>query len=92
MIKEMIVDLLCEKLGKIPMIEVAQAILNLRYPCKECGGKGYVDYPHEFSDKRCPTCKGTGKGEKILYTLDEMTEWRKQQWQSAQGSVKERSK
>ena len=60
---------------------IAQAILDLKYPCKECGGTKYVPveanpelkklvYIH-YETKPCPTCKGTGQGEKMIGILDE---------------------
>ena len=56
--------------------EKVEAILNLHYPCKECGGSGYVSYKDPTgintviepspniiavsSIHTCPTCNGTG--------------------------------
>ncbi len=40
-------------------IDVAEAILNICYPCSDCRGNKQIEvYPKEFN--LCPSCKGTG--------------------------------
>jgi len=67
--------------------QVAEAILALCYPCRDCNGSGYMPYieptgintviepnPNILwsqSIHTCPTCKGTGKGNKMIGILDE---------------------
>ena len=53
---------------------VAEAILNLCCDCKECGGSGKYSESQRGSDgfEQCPTCQGTGKGERLLYTREEL--------------------
>lgn len=54
----------------------AEEILNACYPCKECGGRGktYVGgHPVDY-EIICPTCKGTGQGEKMLAIVAENQE------------------
>ncbi len=54
-------------------LDIAQAILDLRYDCGECKGSGEYSETKRGSDgfDKCPTCKGTGKGKPILAILDE---------------------
>lgn len=54
--------------------EIAEAILNLYYDCKECGGSG-LDGSFGLcvgvQEKRCPSCKGTGKGRPMIAIVPE---------------------
>lgn len=54
-------------------IKVVEAILNLCYPCKECGG-GDNSRNYGGSYLKCPVCKGTGQGEKTLAIVVESQE------------------
>jgi hypothetical protein len=71
--KEMIIDVL--EVGfrapKEAATSIAEALLALRYPC-ECGdGKNPMYRGTSDVDIPCPTCKGTGWGEKVLAIRDE---------------------
>ncbi len=47
---------------------IAEAILNLTWDCTECEGSGN----HGKSDPElCPTCKGNGKGKRMIGILAE---------------------
>ncbi len=54
----------------------AKALLDLCYPCEECGGFGKRDAaPATYKEFGiCPSCKGTGKGEPILAIRSESQE------------------
>ncbi len=73
-IKERIAELLTGEItvwGEKSPIEVAEAILNLRRICPDCGDKGIV-YPKNGlanDPDDCPTCKGTGKGNRMIGIL-----------------------
>lgn len=66
------------------LIDAMKALLDLCYPCKVCGGRGWTHIKHNdgyghssTTDSRkydCPACKGTGKGGKVLAVLDEKQE------------------
>ncbi len=55
---------------------IAEAILNLCYPCRECEGTGKVatgpgEYAGDIKTETCPECHGTGKSGKVLAILSE---------------------
>jgi len=47
-----------------------EAILNLRYVCEKCGGSGFAGYYCQHERVDCPSCNGTGKGERMLAIVD----------------------
>lgn len=53
----------------------ASAFLDQRYPCQECGGEGRglptLGEP-DGHEGGCLVCHGTGKGEKILFTKEDI--------------------
>jgi hypothetical protein len=71
--KEIIIKTLASrKLQSKSYKELAESILALRYPCKECEGRGYTYQDNTHNEVNpCYYCKGTGKGEKVLAVLDE---------------------
>ncbi len=68
-VKELIAQIIQSTL---PFSEMPEAILNLHYPCKECGGSGNM---RTTSLKQfipdCPACKGKGHSGKMLAILAE---------------------
>ena len=66
----------------LPFVAKAQLdkLLDLCYPCKDCEGSGkrevppVMGYEGLISQLDCPTCQGTGQGEKMIAILDENQE------------------
>ncbi len=50
--------------------DTAEAILNLKWKCKACGGSGTLPFKDKGESLKCHTCKGTGRGEKMLAVID----------------------
>jgi hypothetical protein len=57
--------------------DTAQAILDLKYKCKECANGfkyKFTDFELDAKLYKCPTCKGTGLGEPMIGVLSEHQE------------------
>lgn len=61
------------KLLEFERYRIAQAILDLHWDCKDCIGSGYNDITKGKGMPaiyKCPTCKGTVQGERMLAIID----------------------